>query len=437
MRYLLLVPLLLWSLSLSAQSLFEDVADKDLAEGASYELNGYLRGDLFLGKVPGNDEAEAKSQYAEAALKIRVRKYDFGYAFAEVRFRNGMEFGENLNEIDHREAYVSAYLGRFDVALGQQIVAWGRADGFNPTDNISPKNMLVRSPNEDDRRLGHFMIRSFLNLHPMRFEAIWIPTYAASVLPIDVIPFPTGITVGDPDYPDVRLKNSAFALKANLELADLDGSISYFNGYNPLPGISIGIVSLPSVILVPKTYRLHVLGADFATVVLNNTGLRGEFTYRQPHDDWEEHVHVPNPDLQYTIGLDREIFTDFTIILQYIGRYVFDYSELIEPANPADLPAYDVALKNRMISFQLDEISHAISFRPAWSLRYETLTVEALGLYNVTTEEIFIRPKISYDIADALTLTLGGDIYSGPDDTLFGAVDSALSALFLELKASF
>lgn len=437
MRYLLIVPILLWTLNLSAQSLFEDVTDEHAAEAASYELNGYLRGDLYLGKVPGEDEAETKSQYAEAALKIRVRRYDYGDAFAEVRFRSGMEFDENLNEIDLREAFVSAYLGRFDVILGQQIVAWGRADGFNPTDNISPKNILVRSPNEDDRRLGHFLVRSFFNLHPLRFEAIWIPSYAESVLPTDVIPFPTGITICEPDYPDAKLKNSAFALKANLEFADLDGSLSYFNGYNPLPGIAVGAIGISGVTLIPEAYRLHVLGADFSTVVLNNTGLRGEFTYRIPYANWEESVHVPNPDLQYTVGMDREIFTDFTIILQYVGRYVFDFSMLTEPENPADLPAYEVALKNRMISYQTDEISHAVSFRPAWSLMYETLTLEALGLYNITTEEIFIRPKISYDIADALTLILGGDIYSGPDDTLFGAVDSALSALFIELKASF
>jgi hypothetical protein len=44
---------------------------------------------------------------------------------------------------------------------------------------------------------------------------------------------------------------------------------------------------------------------------------------------------------------------------------------------------------------------------------------------------------MSYDIADALTFTLGAELYSGPDDTLFGLIDSTLNSVFAELKASF
>jgi hypothetical protein len=56
---------------------------------------------------------------------------------------------------------------------------------------------------------------------------------------------------------------------------------------------------------------------------------------------------------------------------------------------------------------------------------------------NFTSNETLFRPKLTYDIADALTFTLGAELYSGPDDTLFGLVDSTLSAAFVELKASF
>jgi hypothetical protein len=98
---------------------------------------------------------------------------------------------------------------------------------------------------------------------------------------------------------------------------------------------------------------------------------------------------------------------------------------------------YDLALKNRMFSSQTDEISHAVSFRPAWRLMYETLNLEMSGLYNFTTKELLIRPKVSYDIADALTITAGGEFYSGLDETLFDMIESHLSALFVELKASF
>ena len=102
-----------------------------------------------------------------------------------------------------------------------------------------------------------------------------------------------------------------------------------------------------------------------------------------------------------------------------------------------DIMNYEIAAKNRMIASQKHELSHSMSLRPAWNLLHETLHLELMGFYNFTTEEGLFRPKLSYDITDALRGTLGGEIYSGPTGTLFGTVDEALSALFIELKVSF
>ncbi|MCK4420524.1 hypothetical protein KAW48_01905, partial [candidate division WOR-3 bacterium] len=174
---------------------------------------------------------------------------------------------------------------------------------------------------------------------------------------------------------------------------------------------------------------------DFSTII-SSYGLRGEVAYRYPYEDYEENIYISNPDIQYIIGFDTE-FGDLSIILQYIGKYIFDYTELTEPQTPEQILTYELALKNRIFHSQLNEISHAISFRPALNLMYETLTLEVLGLYHFTTEEFFIKPKISYDIADAMTVIVGGELYTGPDKTLFGTIDETLSSLFMELKTSF
>ena len=424
---------------LSSQSLFEQATNKD--EEKSYELNGYLRGTLFVGKVPDKNSAEIKSGYGEASLKLRLRKQGFGDAFAEVRFRSGHEFQKTVSEIILREAYVNAYVGPFDFRIGHQVVVWGRADGWNPTDNITPRNMLIRSADEDDRRLANFLIRSYYNLHPVRFEAIWVPVYSPSYIPTELVPFPLGIFLGEPNYPDTKLKNSAFALRLNMELPSMDGSISYFNGFNPMPGIMAEVpeVMVPNVALnvYHKSYRMHIVGADFSTVVAGSWGLRGEVAYRRPHQDYKKFIHIPNPDLQYVLGLDKELMKNFNLIVQYIGRYVFDFEELEMPINPLDFPSYEIALKNRLINFQQYEVSHSLSCRAAWELMNELMSIEVLGFMNFTSNETLLRPKMTYDIADALTFTLGAEFYSGPDDTLFGLVDSTLSAAFVELKASF
>ena len=420
-----------------SQDFFESLETED-ASTLPYELNGFMRGAFFAGRGVDSDELVQKSGYGELGLKMRVRKESWGDGYAEVRFRRGQEFNEPLSEFRLREAYVNTYLGTFDLRVGQQIVVWGRADGFNPTNNITPQDMTLRSSVEDDRRLGNFLFRGTYNFQPFNLEMIWVPQYRPSVLPTRLFPFPDFVRLGREDNPSSELDNSSVAAKLDMNVSALDGSISYFRGYMPLPGVflhpdSIDVTDGFQATVVNKPYQMQVLGADFSTTV-GSFGLRGEIAYRMPVEDYEDELnaHVPNPDLQYVLGMDRSM-GNFSIIVQYIGRYVFDFTEF----EGTGLPTDQLYITNLMISGQLDEMSHAVFMRPALTLRHETLDIELLGYYNVTTEETLLRPLIAYDITDAMTFKVGGEFYAGPENTLFGSIDKGLSSAFVELGVSF
>ena len=77
----------------------------------------------------------------------------------------------------------TAYLGPVDLRLGQQIIVWGRADALNPTNNLTPVDFRIRSPIEDDIRLGNVGARAFLRLSPVRLEGVWMPVYLPTELP--------------------------------------------------------------------------------------------------------------------------------------------------------------------------------------------------------------------------------------------------------------
>lgn len=427
------------SSQLLAQGLFESATGAEAKE-KPYELNGYVRSTFHIGKVPDQNKIDLQSGYGEAALKLTLKQFDFGDAFAEVRFRNGYEFNDKLSEFNLREAYVNAYLGRFDFRVGHQIVVWGRADSMNPTNNLTPETMLHRSPIEDDRRLANVLIRSYYNLHPLRIEAIWIPVYKSSYVPLDLISLPPGVERGEEDYPDSKLENSAVALRLNFEYPAFDGSVSYFNGYNPRPGISTDSLGnfppIEPLTIFPKAYRMQVLGADFQTT-LGSYGVRGEIAYMKPHGDYKSEFYIPNPDLSYVFGIDKEFSGNISVILQYIGRYVFNFEELFYIAIPDVMPIKILEEKNRMIARQQHELSHSFSCRAGWQLLHETMELEMVGMVNITTKEYFLKPKMDYDIADALTFTLGGIFYIGPEETLFGTIDEFLSAVFTELRISF
>jgi hypothetical protein len=436
---LICIVLLISIPSLVAQDFFDEAPDDATSKvNLSYELNGFSRGVFLGGKVAEKDDAELKAGYGELGLKFRARKGKYGDGFAEIRFRRGSEFDQPISEVNLREAYVNTYLGDFDLRLGHQIVVWGRADGFNPTNNITPQNMIARSTDEDDRKEGNFLLRSFYYWHPLRFELIWVPQYISSVLPTGLFPFPEYVKLGEAVVPDAKLKNSSVAVKLDVESGLLGGSLSYFRGFMPLPGVFLSNLEINEkgqllAVVRPRSYKMDVIGADFSTT-FSSFGLRGEFAYRTPVDDYEtdEAIHIPNPDFQYVLGMDKSK-GDFSIILQYIGRYVVDFKEYESTGSPLD----ELEQKNRMIASQLDETSHAVFMRPSLTLLHETLDLELLAYYNVTTEESLLRPVISYDLADALAFKIGAEWYVGPDNTLFGNIDEALSSIFLELKASF
>ena len=53
-----------------------------------------------------------------------------------------------------REAYLDLSHGPLDLRIGKQIIAWGRADRINPTDNLTPRDYTLLVPDDDDQRLG-------------------------------------------------------------------------------------------------------------------------------------------------------------------------------------------------------------------------------------------------------------------------------------------
>src|SRR2546427_6276513 len=53
-----------------------------------------------------------------------------------------------------REGYLDLRLGALDVRLGRQIIAWGRADQINPTDNLTPRDFTLLVPEDADQRSG-------------------------------------------------------------------------------------------------------------------------------------------------------------------------------------------------------------------------------------------------------------------------------------------
>jgi hypothetical protein len=68
---------------------------------------------------------------------------------------------------------------------------------------------------------------------------------------------------------------------------------------------------------------------------------------------------------------------------------------------------------------------------------HDTLSLSALGMYNVSTQEWFVSPKIKYQFSDSMSGSVGAEIYNGPENTLLDYLDEQLTAGFAELRFSY
>jgi len=433
-------------------------SETGLASKLPFTLNGYVRGDVFVGKVQDQNAAEMKANYGELSLQLRTAKSAYGDGFADARIRYGLQGAAQGTFIDLREAYVNTYLGPFDLRLGKQIIVWGRADALNPTNNLTPVDFRIRSPLEDDIRLGNVGARAFLRLSPVRLEGVWLPTYLPTELP--PVGLPPLVSFAPPRFPSPDLRNGLVAGRAHLELASFEMSVSYLRGYAPLPGLTLSdlrfSVTDPAVFVSRTAYDQQVVGLDFSTALGEVATIRGEAAYRRPFD-YQNRPWAARPDLQYALGADHN-FGSFNVIAQYLGRYVFDWQKepgtnrsnsdlegiLRDPTREMDFRdsvteavSDELAQVNQILFSQTAKVQHIATLRFEWLLAHETLSLSSLCLLNFTTQEWLVTPRIGWRATDAITAYIGAQVFAGPPDTLFGLIDQTLSAGYAELRFTY
>lgn len=466
----------LFEQAVSGKISFEDYGNIEGKKPASakrntFDFNGYVRGDVFYGEAEETDKNELKQAYGELDFNVIYRSEKLADAFVDIRLGGIYDNEETKPEAEIREAYMNFYASHFDLRAGLQIISWGCADVFNPTDNLTPRDMRIHSPDSDDIRIANFGFRAHVLLFGNRLELIYLPFFRASHFP-DFSLSPQ-ISLSDTQNSEWDLSSGTAAVRYLIEKHGYDASFSYFNGQSTFPGIQYENAYLENgqslnVLLAYKSYSQQVLGFDFSTTLGNFAGFRCEAAYRNPLEG-KDAEYAPLSDFSLVVGVDKEFFTRLSVIFQYIGRYVFDFKKVESTGllgqtstfqteaddlkqwfysrnfnKNTDLPPEIIALiqqevlrQNRILFEQTEEISQGFTLRLELKLFQDSLSLEALGYMNITLEEQFLRPLIRYDINDNLWLKCGAELYQGKEDTLFDMIDKTMSAVFFELQYSF
>jgi hypothetical protein len=418
-------------------------------EKKSITLNGFARGSAY----GGGEDFDYSSLFGEFCLQ---GKWTGGktFLFSDIRIRGGLNLGKEYTDFQLKEAYAGYSADKLDIFLGNQIVAWGRTDGFNPTNNINPNDYFFLTADPDDQKLSNFMLRTRYRFTPaMDIDVIAIPFYVTSVYRYDLFDmgeYSQFVTFSDPTLPEKTFKNGSVAARLNFEFPVIGFSVSYFRGFDPFLGFDIKQIDWSSdrlsILNSATPYLKNTLGADFA-IPAGAWIFRGEIAYNHTRG-YDTVIYKPAPSLDYVAAIERSI-GGITTILQYVGKYIPGFTELNEPVmgDPMDPMAisnyagamirYESAKFNRKIFYQQENTNHALSLTLSRSFAYDTWYAELTGYYNLTSEEYMVRPKLTWKATDALSLSAGGSYMRGPESSIFWYSGPILNGAFLELRANF
>ncbi|MBC8071439.1 MAG: hypothetical protein IAG13_24140 [Deltaproteobacteria bacterium] len=210
-----------------------------------------------------------------------------------------------------------------DIKVGRQILQWGTADKFNPTNNINPDDLEDR-PLFTEPIANQMVVVDYAPLdNKLWFEGVYVPTFFPALLPPSAaaalkdpqtdVPFASdadvakldslqGYLAGSPmlvptvighvRQPSRRFTTGQSAIKLGTSLSGIDMTMSYYNGRHDIP-TAVAVASSnkdPRVgdgtekeccyqsdvtLIYP---RMQVLGLDFTTQLpfLRNMGFWGE-----------------------------------------------------------------------------------------------------------------------------------------------------------------
>ncbi|MFN2364264.1 MAG: hypothetical protein ABR596_08200 [Halarsenatibacteraceae bacterium] len=329
-----------------------------LFQGAGVEAVD-IGGEFELGSSYDLDRDDSARVLAD--LEVSIGRSTFSEAFqVNLGFMTDWPDGETGFEI--REAYFDYYGADFDLRAGKQLVTWGTAIGYNPTDNINPINLDDPAGDKDSRLLlkgDYFIDRNY------RLTGL-------------IAPFHESPFVGEIEMPGMErtipinevaddFENLEYGLKfSGRGVGGFDFSVSLFSGHEQMPTIFYQ-ESMQGPVPESAFFREYlVLGADMATSY-QGFGLWVEGALMMP-DAGDNYGSL-------VLGADYKLESGQLLL----GQLIYNQDRLNQESN--------------YILQQAVEGSFA---------GYHSYRLAAF--YNLSTDGYLVRPELEFSLADALSL---------------------------------
>jgi hypothetical protein len=323
-----------------------------------------------------------------------------------------------------REAYAEHRVGPCGARLGRQIIAWGRADGINPTDRVSARDYTLLAAEEADNQWGADGLQLSCEVaHGTLIAGAFTP-FAGSTVPLPVRP--------SLEYQRAEHAGPVrTALKYERNNGALDWSLSYYHGADVLPetaAVALGAAGVTAALRVPT---VRVLGHDGSWALsgpLSGTVMRWEAAWTRASGGSRRADNV-----MAVIGAEVGLDAGASISAQWIAQRWDNFIQPdISPANPAGF----AALLDAPFTHRFDRVSHAAMGRWRKPWLNEQLVTDLTIVHDVTRHSSMVRGKANYAIDDKWRFVTSFDHFSGAAFSSFGVLKPN-NVLMVEVRRLF
>lgn len=317
-----------------------------------------------------------------------------------------------LAALDLKEAWFDFAAGELDARIGKQVLAWGLADGSNPTDTLNARHVGTRLVSTlDEQKMGSLAVNLVYNLPGNLgtvqglFLPVSVPNDMTSIA-MDMTTSSIHLIIKEDQVPELAVENVEGGLRALFYAGGLSFSASWLSYLDRYPDFKSGFVFgfPPTVTLTPFHSRVNQFGLDAAWLV-GGYDLRAEGAVTLTADADGTDDGIKNSYVSGVVQGSRSFFDGMiTASLAWAPRYVFDH--VAPTAGGSETKDMLAEYNGQAYAFE-----QTGSIRLAGKFLGETLQPEALFLASLEALDYLATASVTYNLADGVNLKGGVGFY--------------------------
>ncbi len=379
------------------------------ASAQEVSLHGFVQGN-YAARVTGKDLPGPEGGdfvFAEERLQLKLSASSERAAFALKTdfFHDAIA---EQTDLELRESYLDAVAGPVDLRAGRQIITWGIGDLLFIND-LFPKDWgaFFSGRPLEYLKVGSDALKLDLGADWLAAELVVIPFFEA-----DRLPPPDRFFVLDPfpgmprvvEEPRAEFGNTELAARLYRTVRGFDVALYFYRGFFRIPAMQPDTAVPPTraELFFPQlmTYGASARGNAFGGAVSLEVGYYDSVDDRSGRDPW-----VPNSEVRYLAGYQRQLGADFAAGLQYYAEYMGNHRDFLATLPPG-FPARD-------------RLRQLVTLRVMRLLAYQTLRLGLFAFYSPTDEDYDLSPEARYSVNDAMWVSLSAHLLGGNDRTTF------------------